>query len=337
MSKRARRRGARIKVDDAAQVVSAVRLWANLPQPGDPVAEQIQAIAAFMAPRWDESPVALRVDAEFAGALMNSNTDVELVPDWLDRFPFNAVTYSLVEPLPLNDGHQVCRYGGMLVTGANRVVLSSKTSYTTYVNIPGAQGARCLWVYTVDGCPRPQLQTVTFRLRGDPLADTTLAGLIEAQIYAANEAGQSAGEELPTLIPLSLSLLLYTAVTDPEIDWPPAEHIARPQQLRDSRIGNLGWRVGSALRLARRQPPTPASSDGEIALRGGWRLPPHIRKAHWHRVRVAERDDRGQVIGDRSGVEGVDWHYELRWWPPTAINADRGIAPAVREFGTGLL
>jgi hypothetical protein len=35
--------------------------------------------------------VVLRVDSAFAGALMNSNTDVQLVPDWLDRFPFNAM------------------------------------------------------------------------------------------------------------------------------------------------------------------------------------------------------------------------------------------------------
>lgn len=49
-------------------------------------------------------------------------------------------------------------------------------------------------------------------------------------------------------------------------------------------------------------------------------------------VRVAERDENGNVIGNRLGVEGIDWHYELRWYPPTPVNADGGVAPAVRDL-----
>ena len=47
---------------------------------------------------------------------------------------------------------------------------------------------------------------------------------------------------------------------------------------------------------------------------------------------VAERDENGNVIGNRLGVEGIDWHYELRWYPPTPVNADGGVAPAVRDL-----
>ena len=76
--------------------------------------------------------------------------------------------------------------------------------------------------------------------------------------------------------------------------------------------------------------PTPSKMQvGGIAE---WRLPPHIRIAHWHRVRVAERDENGNVIGNRLGVEGIDWHYEPRWYPPTPVNADGGVAPAVRDL-----
>ena len=57
-----------------------------------------------------------------------------------------------------------------------------------------------------------------------------------------------------------------------------------------------------------------------------------FRIAHWHRGRVADRDDNGNVIGNRLGVEGIDWHYELRWYPPTPVNADGGVAPAVRDL-----
>ncbi|WP_426562127.1 hypothetical protein ACPPVT_16520 [Angustibacter sp. McL0619] len=67
---------------------------------------------------------------------------------------------------------------------------------------------------------------------------------------------------------------------------------------------------------------------------GGWRLPPHIRKAHWHRVRVAVRDEAGVIVGDRAGQQGVDWFYELRWYPPTPVNvspATTGPDPVVRK------
>jgi hypothetical protein len=87
------------------------------------------------------------------------------------------------------------------------------------VNIPAAQGVRCLWVFKEDGDPSPQLHSVTFALRGELANQPTLEKLIEAQIVFAGEIGQSEGK-LPVMITLSLSLLLYTAATDPEIDWP---------------------------------------------------------------------------------------------------------------------
>jgi hypothetical protein len=341
-----------IKVDDAAEVVSALEVWANEGRslrPGSAGA-WIQSAARFVYDKWVDSPVALRVDNEFAGALVNSNTDVELVPDWLERFPFNAAAYSLAAPMSLDDGQRLCHYRGMLVAGVNTVKLASApklevrpgqrfesagASFTRYVNIPTAHGVRCLWVFKEDSNPSPQLQSVTFNLRGDLASQGTLAQLIEAQIAFAGEAGHSDGKELPVLIPLSLLLLLYTAATDPEIDWLPAEQILRPTQLRTTRVGNLGWRTGASLRQWRKPPQSQGGGEpveeGPAGV-GGWRLPPHIRKAHWHRVRIAERDDDGQVIGSRSGLEGIDWHYEMRWYPPTPVNADDGIAPTVREI-----
>ena len=342
---RDRRTKRHIKVDDAATVIAGVQSWASRPPLTDPRDEWVRDIARLMFDQWAESPVVLRVDTEFAGALMNSNTDVELVPDWLARFPFNAIAYSLATPLSLHDGHRMCHYVGMLVVGTISELRAGVTPpnqpggirftdstgrgfFTRYLKIPEAQGVRCLWVYQEEGDPSPQLQTVTFPLRGDAANAETLADLIDVQIEATGETGNSAGEELPVLIPLSLSLLLYTAATDPEIDWPPAAQIVRPQQIARSRIGDLGWRIGATLRQQRKRPS--GEAEGSAGL-GGWRLPPHIRKAHWHRVRVVERDENGQKIGSRDGVEGVDWHYEVRWFPPTPVNADRGVAPTVRD------
>ena len=348
-----RRREEKIKADDAADTIAAVRMWADAPPQSDPGIEWIQGVSKQIMARWDHSPVALRADAEFVGALLNSNTDVELVPDWLTRFPFNTVAFTLPDPVSLHDGHRICHYRGMIVSGINNRITTNGAplsplrrpdggaidhvgvSHTTYVNIPAAQGVRCLWVYGTDDRPGFNLQTVTLILKGD-LANTNLQNLIDAQIDHAQQVGRSDRDELATLNPLTVHLLLYTAATDPEIDWPPAERISRPHQMRDTRVGNLGWRVGATLRQARQRP---VSSSGDIEDDGdygpglgGWRLPPHIRKAHWHRVRIAERNQFGDVIGSRTGIEGVDWHYELRWYPPAAVNANPDAAPTVRDL-----
>jgi hypothetical protein len=109
--------------------------------------------------------------------------------------------------------------------------------------------------------------------------DITLAQLIANSVDMATDFGQSQGQELPTLITLSLSLLLYTAATDPELDWPPAEHIARPHHLKTTHVGNLGWRTGAALRQCR-VPPAGGANDQQPGGPSGRRLPAHIRKAH---------------------------------------------------------
>lgn len=221
MGKRARldRRSKRhIKVDDAADVVAGLRLWAGGGGTRGPAGRWAGAAAAAMMTRWDTSPVALRVDGDFAAALIDSHTDVELVPDWIDRFPFNAIAYSLAEPLSLHDGTRMCHYTGMLATGILAVDAAGKprlnpptpaqpsedrwqldcTQITHYVEIPVSDGVRCLWVFKEDGDPRPRLQTVSFQLRGE-LADqeTTLSGLIDSSISMATDFGQSQGPRTP--------------------------------------------------------------------------------------------------------------------------------------------
>lgn len=73
--------------------------------------------------------------------------------------------------------------------------------------------------------------------------------------------------------------------------------------------------------IARKQSSAPprAGRDDDTAKRAS--PIPHIRTGHWRSVRIAERDVRGNVVGAVSGVEGVDWHYEGRWVPPTVVAA----------------
>lgn len=72
-------------------------------------------------------------------------------------------------------------------------------------------------------------------------------------------------------------------------------------------------------------------NEEDAGTPSGRRLPAHIRKAHWHRVRIAERDANGKVTGNLRGTQGIDWHYELRWYPPTSVNAEHGLNPTVRD------
>lgn len=178
MGKRARldRRSKRhIKVDDAADVVAGLRLWAGGGGTRGPAGRWAGAAAAAMMTRWDTSPVVLRVDGDFAAALIDSHTDVELVPDWIDRFPFNAIAYSLAEPLSLHDGTRMCHYTGMIATGIRAADAAGTpgldlpnpaqpsedhwqldgAQITHYVKIPGSDGVRCIWVFKEDGDPGP--------------------------------------------------------------------------------------------------------------------------------------------------------------------------------------
>ncbi|WP_139334817.1 hypothetical protein [Mycobacterium colombiense] len=160
MGKRARldRRSKRhIKVDDPADVVAALRLWAGGGGTRGPDGQWMRAATTAMLDRWDASPLVLRVDGDFAAALIDSHTDVELVPDWLDRFPFNAIAYSLAEPLSLHDGIRLCHYTGMIATGIRSVdatgvpgLSPAPTSgdrwrldgaqFTRYIDVAGSDG-----------------------------------------------------------------------------------------------------------------------------------------------------------------------------------------------------
>lgn len=61
-------------------------------------------VAGNMVQEWRKAPVVLRADLEFVGALLDSDTNVELVPDWTRRLPFDNVAYSFPEPVSVHDG-----------------------------------------------------------------------------------------------------------------------------------------------------------------------------------------------------------------------------------------
>ncbi|MHB1592782.1 MAG: hypothetical protein ACYCO9_00410 [Streptosporangiaceae bacterium] len=332
---------------DAAQLLMMAERIASLtgrrPMPAvDMSWRQAAGISQAMLDEWRRSQVVVRVDREFASALLDSDAEVPLVPDWLSRLPFDTFACSLAEPMPLDDGSKVCYYRGFLASGirskpVGAVDGSSGRVWTTYGPLTEADGIRFLWLFNHQMDPTPRAQTVTVPLKGFFAGEgMTIAGLAAVQEHVAAENGMSWGQELNVLVPLSIQLTLYMAAQEPDLDWIPAEHRSRHKELgAAAKVGNVGWRVGAALRTWRKAN-GPASSPAGPGS-SGWRLPPHIRRAHWHRVRVATRDQAGNITGNCGGVQGTDWHYEMRWFPPTPVNVSgqTPLSPAVRELEPG--
>lgn len=336
---RDRRSAKHIKVFDAAQVIAmADQCTAPLENPrAGPEDRHPARVAWNMLNTWYQSQVVLRVDNEFVDALLTSDTDVALLPDWLSRLPFTSVAVSLPTPLSLHDGRDLCHYIGFIAAGirhnpASGTASRHQTINTRYGPLTEGDGIRFLWLYTADQDPTSRCQTVTVELRGElAAADRTLTDLISAQRKTAEHAGQHWGDELPTLVPFSVQLLLYLTAQEPDLDWVPPEQMSRPHQLRTARVANVGWRVGTALRTWQQRSNT-SSSDAGTTVSPARVVPPHIRRAHWHRVRIATRDTAGRITGSTSGVQGVDWEYQLRWYPPTPVNTDEAVPPVVRQI-----
>lgn len=307
----------KIKIHDASAVIDALYSTSEmLKQEGEAAVPH----ALGRIEQWERSPVMLRMDLDFAMALADTNPDIKVAGDWLDKMPHDAIGFSLPNPIALTLHHRTFRFIGMVATG-----FSVESGSATYAPLPDAEGICCSWMVTVDGYPPPGVIPVLFLSRGEVVTgQKTLADYIADATKSRDFGGDQAAAALITT--LSLQLMLYLASSEPDVDWLPPASVARPHHMKDARIGHLGWRVGSAFRQISGSPSSSGISDG------GWRMPPHIRRAHYKRVRVATRDAAGQIIGTRSGIEGADWTYETRWIPPTPVNAENGVGPVVRDI-----
>lgn len=345
--------GQKISVFDAAEVVeiaeqvianTSLPAWSQLP----PQARGAGGLLSPMLAAWRaKSPVVLRIDEDFAHALATSKTDVELVPDWLNRMPYDIFMGSLSRPLVLHDGSSLNRYHGFLASGS--IFGAAERGTNTGHPRPFAEGDgfQVVWLYRDEhNDPCAQLISWYVRGRGANPNVVTLADLIEDKqrgarrkvrdrrtgelVYASTGIDQPHGDELPVLVPLTVQLLLYLSSKEPDMDALPPERLARPTQLRDATVSNLGWRVGAAFRAHKK-----AANAGTGETRtGGWRMPPGIRQAHWHRFRVATRDAAGRIIGNRLGEKDVDWTYDLQWLPsiPYNVTPETPADPVVRDL-----
>jgi hypothetical protein len=325
-----------IRILDASRLITSVRyLVANHNNPGITSSrQQLGRVLACIMQEWDRSPVVLRADAGLVTALVTSDRDVTLPPIWLDRFPYDAVAVSLVEPIELDDGDRRCTYLGFVVSGIRSKKAGLDQAWTTYHPVAERDGVRIVWIFTDNETGIVGGQTVTAFFRTNDTTVPTLGEITLADVIAMAGAGYrdsstSDGSEADVLAAFSISFLLYLCAAEPDVEPLPRQSPAWPRHLQNAQVANVGWRVGAAFS---RDIGRESEEEAEVAPHGGWRLPPHIRRAHWTHVRVATRDEAGVVIGDRLGEAGIDWHHELRWIPPVAVNAVQGVtAPTVKD------
>lgn len=316
-------------------------------------------VAANMLAEWGDTRVVLTPDQDLLDALLATDTDVTVDADWLDRIPFPTVAVALPEPVVTTDNQGTARYHGFIATGITAQAAPPDTRggpipadpstgtrpvWTVYGPIPDSDGVRILWTFDwVDGPPGVQTITHYHRNRRSDVQIPVDAGRRLADIIADKNAMYrlvpgSDGNDADLLVPLAYTLLLYISSQEPDLeDEPPARTSAARGRLQGARVVRTGWRVGAELRTLHHTAHRggtdgdDTSPDGKVLRR---RPAPHLRQAHFHRVRVAERDEDGRIVGSTSGTQGADWHYERRWYPPTPVALDRDdkLPPTVRPL-----
>jgi hypothetical protein len=295
-----------------------------------------------MRQTWDRcGPVVLRADPELVGALLQTDRETEIGRKWLGRMRFESVAVTFVEPLRIRDGDQVCIYRGFFAAGtvsrsapgwppsAAMVAAGSgaEPMWTTYRPFSESEDVRILWLLEYEGHPNLRGgQTMAHPLRTGKAGPRTISQFIERLNRAYQRSGHG-DDDAALLTPLGLLLLMYLSSSEPDLaDVEPRSPTGNTTSRKGPRVINLGLRVGAALRSWRK-----GSASG--AGPAGWRLPPHIRAAHWRRSRLARRDDTGAIVGDVHGAEGAAWDYIWYWIPPTPVNVSaEGPTPAVRQL-----
>lgn len=303
--------------------------------------------AQCMLEEWDKDRLVLRSDPDFASALLDTRQDIAVPRTCFERFPFSTAMVSF-RPFDLDDGQDVCRYYGVLAVGATttanippgatvapRHALGDMSpAWTTYGPIADEELIRFAWFFIFPDTGKPGMQTITLPWRGAMAQrEHTVAELIEGIREMYQKYLSLPGKDLDVLVPLSVALVLYLGSSEPDIDRPImiGNDGGGGSAIAGMRVSNMGFRVGSALRDWKAASRSRKKGEGAP---GNHHLPPHIRSAHWHRFRVATRDEGGNIVGDRLGEQDIDWHYMLKWLSPIEVNVgEDGPDLVVRDLG----
>ena len=143
--------------------------------------------------------------------------------------------------------------------------MTSRITLYEPLNSP-AEAFRVLWAFEGERRDADGAQTISVPLVDQGDGNVPTIGTLKAWT-ARMCALRGGGLEAAVLVPVALSLMLYPSSQEPDLDEIPPSRLARPQQLADATVANLGRRIGSALRSYRQ---SAAASGTGRAARSWW-------------------------------------------------------------------
>lgn len=272
---------------------------------------------------WNTEKIVLRPDPDFLAALQDTDTGSPIDPEALKRSPYSCFAFALPEPIETKGHNGTSFYYGFIVAGAEFKMLKHNGQPAAAGRPiplgPDSIGVSIIWFFK-------DREAIGFHPAVMTLKESLTIGDLLQQMTPGIRLDDHNPALPDDLISLALLALMYVSSSEPDLETLAPQSVSRPGHLTKAKFINMGWRVGATLRSYGESVTSKGGSRS-----GGWNVRPHIRRAHNTRVRIATRDADGNIIGNRQGEFGVDWHYEIRWIPPTPINVgEEGSAPTVR-------
>lgn len=313
-------------VDLVGDAASSAGIWRSMSDAFDAQPDSVK-MSTLLAETSVGTVVALgecrfhHMPAPTAVAVMGSELPPDEVTDWV-RLPYPAVLIHFDTPLVLDD---------VLVGHVDPLEGGENTDFFDYSNaIPAMSDGVCGgW-----GTPLGELAVQGGGVAGmclfagdDGRLDDWVLWIIQTNSPVATPTGSQLwgvwghlGHS--TLAHVGTNLAAYVSWGDwtspnERMGVPPADHQAwantagstnAAAAVRDGATTE-GMRV---IDVRAPQAQTRARPDREDDTPKR-RVRQHERRGHWTKVRVASRDDSGEIVGSVRGEFGGDWHYEARW------------------------
>lgn len=179
-------------------------------------------------------------------------------------------------------------------------------------------GRELLTIYTdVEGERFDDIMPPTIHI--DTTADTIEQG-IETVIAELGKTDDELAKKIDAWMAPLINLLLYLCADSEIMHKNKIEEPVNPRPKKTKKGWRLfqaptikSWDVGVRMGAAIRQ----ATTNAEHSEKGGSKKRAHIRDAHWHTIVSGKRKDE-----DGNTIPTSQRNVELRWLPPTLVNAD---------------
>ena len=292
---------------------AGVRLFPSLY--ASPAAQAAHRIVGL----WNENHrIIYTVDADLQKEITRTGLPTEKIPgEVFDRLPHPAPMFVLTNPIAVSEPEtsSTLLYEMFVVASTRDYVIDHATGKFLLEPQPLL---RFVWFGHSTANPDEFVfSTSSVHLGGDVDLNYALANILTDVPAEAGEAaeiskqirGENWDELNSKLFPIASMLIVYACSQDPDLQpVSPPEALRREHSNRRNsyQLHNLGFRIGAAIRSARK--PTSTGGGSETTRT----VAPHVRKAHWHRFWTGPRKDPTQ----RKLI--------IRWIPPVPINIDKG-------------